>query len=108
MALRRSLYRAARPNLTSSTSADSDSAPFFEMMEPERTEPLQRLRSEGPNPEKRCGTGNQRQAVHGAGGVPQGVEDPVGRNQRLGLTHDAAAHRSQDLQDLHTRTRLDR
>lgn len=37
LALFRSLYRAACPNLTSSTRAESDSAPFFEIIEPEMT-----------------------------------------------------------------------
>lgn len=36
LALSRSLYRAARPNLTSSSRADRDSAPFFEIIEPDK------------------------------------------------------------------------
>lgn len=59
-----------------------------------------RLRPEESSPEKSSGTGDQRQAVHGAGHVPQGVEDPVRRDQRLALTHDAAADGGQDIPDL--------
>lgn len=49
-------------------------------------------------------TGDERQTVHGAGGVSQRVQDSVCRDQRLGLTHDAAAHRVQDLVDLYSHT----
>ena len=38
------------------------------------------------------GTSNEWQAVHGAGGVSQSIQDPVRRNQLLRLTHDATAH----------------
>lgn len=42
--------------------------------------------------EQRVGTSDQRQAVHGAGGVPQSVQDSICRNQPLCLTHNATAH----------------
>ena len=41
-------------------------------------------------------TGDEGHAVHGAGGVPQCVEDAVRWDQRLSLTHDHTAHCLQD------------
>ena len=41
-------------------------------------------------------TSDEGQAVHGAGGVPQRIEDAVRWDQRLSLTHDHTAHCLQD------------
>ena len=54
------------------------------------------------------GTGDEGQAFHSAGGVPQGIEDAVRWDQRDSLTHDPTAHLRQNGPQLETERERER